>query len=58
MHVQERAIKAGAEQVDIKSQRNDKKVAFGMGYEGEVLMECVVEVSAVGKPRQFNHCER
>lgn len=57
-HVREMAVRAGAEQVDIKSQRNDKKVAFGMGYDGESLMECVVEVSAVGKPRQFNHCER
>lgn len=54
-YVREKALRAGAEQVDIKSQRNDKKVSFGMGYDGEVLMECVVEVSAVGKPRQFHN---
>ena len=52
-HVTERAHKAGAEHVEIRSEKLEKKVGLGQGYDGRVLIETLITVTAVGKPKQF-----
>ena len=53
-HVAERARKAGAEQIEIRSNRLEKKVGLGQGYDGRILIETLITVTAVGKPKQFD----
>ncbi|MCL2786019.1 MAG: hydantoinase/oxoprolinase family protein, partial [Methanomassiliicoccaceae archaeon] len=57
IHVTERAMKAGAEHVEIRSEKLEKKVGLGEGYDGRVLIETIITVTAVGKPRQFKVTE-
>ena len=52
-HVSARAQKAGADHVEIHSEKLEKKVCLGEGYDGRVLIETIMTVTAVGKPRQF-----
>jgi N-methylhydantoinase A/oxoprolinase/acetone carboxylase beta subunit len=52
-HVKERAQKAGADHIVLRSEKAEKKVGLGRGYEGHILIEIKVTVTAVGKPRQF-----
>jgi len=52
-YVTERAKKAGADHIEIHSRKIDKKVGLGEGYEGRILIETLITVTAVGKPRQF-----
>jgi N-methylhydantoinase A/oxoprolinase/acetone carboxylase beta subunit len=56
-HVSERARKAGADHVEIHSEKLEKKVGLGEGYDGRVLIETIVTVTAIGKPRQFKVTE-
>ena len=55
--VAERAKKAGADHIEIHSVKVDKKVGLGDGYEGRILIETHITVTAVGKPRQFEISE-
>jgi len=52
-YVTERALKAGAEHVQLRSEKLEKKVGLGQGYDGRVLIETLITVTAVGKPKQF-----
>jgi N-methylhydantoinase A/oxoprolinase/acetone carboxylase beta subunit len=52
-HVSERARKAGADHIEIRSKKLEKKVGLGEGYDGRILIETIITVTAVGKPRQF-----
>ena len=53
-YVREKAQKAGADHIELRSKKVEKKVGIGKGgYEGRVLLESIVTVMAVGKPRQF-----
>ena len=52
-YVSARAHKAGADHIEIHSEKLEKKVCLGEGYDGRVLIETIVTVTAVGKPRQF-----
>jgi len=52
-YVKEKAIKAGADNVQVRTERTEKRVGVGRGYEGRILLEVKIIVSAVGKPRQF-----
>jgi len=52
-YVSERARKAGAEHVQLRSEKLEKKVGLGQGYDGRVLIETLMTVTAVGKPKQF-----
>lgn len=53
-HVIEMAKKAGADYIDTKVEVNERKYGLGFGFdEGEVLLETEVNVTAVGKPKQF-----
>ncbi|MCL2890878.1 MAG: hydantoinase/oxoprolinase family protein [Methanomassiliicoccaceae archaeon] len=56
-YVTERARKAGAEHVQLRSEKLEKKVGLGQGYEGRVLIETLITVTAVGKPKQFTSDE-
>ena len=56
-YVTERARKAGAEHVELRSEKLEKKVSLGEGYDGRVLIETIITVTAVGKPRQFKVTE-
>ncbi|MDR2699017.1 MAG: hydantoinase/oxoprolinase family protein [Candidatus Methanoplasma sp.] len=51
--VRERALKAGADHIEVRSERIEKKVGLGKGYDGCILLERKIIVTAVGKPRQF-----
>jgi N-methylhydantoinase A/oxoprolinase/acetone carboxylase beta subunit len=52
-HVKERAQKSGADHVEVRTQVVEKKVGLGKGYDGCILIEKIITVMAVGKPRQF-----
>jgi hypothetical protein len=52
-HLKERAQKAGADHVEIRSKKVEKKVGLGEGYDGRILIETIITVTAIGKPRQF-----
>lgn len=52
-HLRERARKAGADNIEVRSEKREKKVSLGEGYEGRILIETQITVMAVGKPRQF-----
>jgi len=52
-YVKERAEKAGAERVELRCVKVEKKVGLGEGYDGRVLIETIITVTAVGKPKQF-----
>jgi N-methylhydantoinase A/oxoprolinase/acetone carboxylase beta subunit len=52
-HLYERAKKAGADHIEIRSVKTEKKVGLGEGYDGRILIETLITVMAVGKPRQF-----
>jgi N-methylhydantoinase A/oxoprolinase/acetone carboxylase beta subunit len=56
-YVKERAQRAGAEHIDIRSSKLEKKVSLGEGYDGRVLIEMIITVTAVGKPKQFKEEE-
>lgn len=56
-HVKERAQKAGADHIEIRSEKVEKKVGLGKGYDGHILIETIITVTAVGKPRQFEVTE-
>ena len=56
--VKEKAQKAGADHVEVRSDKVERKVGLGgKGYEGRILLEIVLTVTAVGKPRQFTITE-
>jgi hypothetical protein len=50
-HRRERAKKAGADHIEIRSEKRERKVTLGEG--GRLLLETTITVMAVGKPRQF-----
>jgi N-methylhydantoinase A/oxoprolinase/acetone carboxylase beta subunit len=52
-YASDRAGKAGAEHIELRSEKLEKKVGLGQGYDGRVLIETLITVTAVGKPRQF-----
>ncbi len=52
-HVDNLARVAGADSVEIKVENHDSKFGFGQDYDGEVLLEKHILITAVGKPRQF-----
>ncbi|MDR1691106.1 MAG: hydantoinase/oxoprolinase family protein [Candidatus Methanoplasma sp.] len=52
-HVKERAEKAGADLIEVRSEKIEKKIGFGRGYDGHMLIEAIITIMAVGKPRQF-----
>jgi len=52
-HVTEKAKKAGADHIEVRSSKIEKKVGLGEGYDGRILIETLITVTAVGKPRQF-----
>ena len=52
-HVDQMARVAGADSVEIKVENHDRKFGFGQEYDGEVLLEKQIRITAVGKPRQF-----
>ena len=52
-HVGERAKKAGADHIEFRSVKVEKKVGLGEGYDGRILIETIMTVMAVGKPKQF-----
>jgi N-methylhydantoinase A/oxoprolinase/acetone carboxylase beta subunit len=52
-YVRERALRAGADHIDVRSSKHEKKVGLGEGYDGRVLIETMITVTAVGKPKQF-----
>ena len=52
-HLLERARKAGADHIEMRSLKTEKKVGLGEGYDGRILIETLITVMAVGKPRQF-----
>ena len=52
-YVKERAQKAGADHIELHSEKIEKKVGLGRGYDGRILIETIMTVTAVGKPRQF-----
>ncbi|MDR0198757.1 MAG: hydantoinase/oxoprolinase family protein [Methanomassiliicoccaceae archaeon] len=52
-YVIERAKKAGADHIETRSSKVEKKVGLGEGYDGRILIETIVTVTAVGKPKQF-----
>jgi len=56
-HVKERARKAGADHIELRSDKIEKRVSLGRGYDGRILIETIVTVTAVGKPRQFTVSE-
>jgi len=57
-YVTERAHKAGADHIELRSEKVEKKVGLGRGgYDGRVLLEATVTVTAIGKPRQFTVSE-
>jgi N-methylhydantoinase A/oxoprolinase/acetone carboxylase beta subunit len=51
--VKERAQKAGADHIEVRSEKIEKKVGLGKGYDGRILIETIITVMAVGKPKQF-----
>ncbi|MCL2712744.1 MAG: hydantoinase/oxoprolinase family protein, partial [Methanomassiliicoccaceae archaeon] len=52
-YVTERAKKAGADHIELRSERLEKKVGLGEGYDGCILIETKIIITAIGKPRQF-----
>ena len=52
-YVRERAMKAGADHIEVRSSKTEKKVGLGEGYDGRILIETVITVMAIGKPKQF-----
>jgi len=52
-YVKGKAEKAGAERVELRHAKVEKKVGLGEGYDGRVLIETIITVTAVGKPKQF-----
>jgi N-methylhydantoinase A/oxoprolinase/acetone carboxylase beta subunit len=52
-YVSEKARKAGADHVEVRSKKVEKKVGLGEGYDGRILIETIITVTAVGKPKQF-----
>jgi N-methylhydantoinase A/oxoprolinase/acetone carboxylase beta subunit len=56
-YVMERARKAGADHIEIRSKKVEKKVGLGSGYDGRILIETIITVTAVGKPKQFKAVE-
>ena len=57
-YVKERARTAGAEHVEVRIEKVEKKVGLGRGYDGRILLEVILTVTAVGKPRQFKVTEQ
>jgi len=55
--VKEKATKAGADYVEVRVNKIEKKVGFGKGYDGSLLIETFITLTAVGKPRQFKITE-
>ena len=51
--VKEKATKAGADNVQVRTEKVEKRVGVGRGYDARILLEVKITVSAVGKPRQF-----
>ncbi|MDR0309311.1 MAG: hydantoinase/oxoprolinase family protein, partial [Candidatus Methanoplasma sp.] len=49
--VKERAQKAGAEHIEVRSEKFEKKVGMKKGYDGHILIEKKITITAVGKPR-------
>jgi len=56
--VREKAQKAGADHIEIHSSKVEKKVGLGEGYDGRILIETLITVTAIGKPKQFKVTER
>ena len=56
-YVTERARKAGADHIEVRSEKLEKKVGLGEGYDGRVLIETIMTITAIGKPRQFKVTE-
>lgn len=56
--VTERAKKAGADFIETNIDTVYKKYGFGDQYQGEVLIEIQMKVTAVGKPKQFIRKEK
>ena len=56
-HVTERAKKAGADHIEVRSEKKEKRVGLGEGYDGSILIETLITITAVGKPRQFEISE-
>jgi len=56
--VTERAKKAGADFIETNIDTEYKKYGFGDQYQGEVLIEIQMKVTAVGKPKQFIRKEK
>lgn len=54
----EKAKAAGADFVDVKIDMDAKQFSFSEGYEGEVLIEILMTVTAVGKPKEFVRKEK
>jgi N-methylhydantoinase A/oxoprolinase/acetone carboxylase beta subunit len=52
-YVTERARKAGADHVELRTEKIEKKVGLGEGYDGCILIETKLVITAIGKPRQF-----
>ncbi len=56
--VSERAVAAGADKFEIKIDQKDKKFGFGDEYGSSVLLETLLTVTAVGKPKEFTMVEK
>ena len=52
-YVTEKARKAGADHIEVRSKKLEKKVGLGEGYDGRILIETIITVTAIGKPKQF-----
>ena len=57
-YVKEKAQRAGAEHIELRSEKVEKRVGLGRGYDGRILIETIVTVTAAGKPKQFNTREQ
>jgi N-methylhydantoinase A/oxoprolinase/acetone carboxylase beta subunit len=51
--VRNRAMLGGADGVEIVVERNDMRASMGKEWGGDVLIETKVNVTAIGKPKQF-----
>ncbi|HTY47087.1 MAG TPA: hydantoinase/oxoprolinase family protein [Methanomassiliicoccales archaeon] len=56
--VRERAEAAGAESIQIVVDRDDMRASMGSEWGGDVLLECRLTITAIGKPRQFHEVAR
>jgi len=56
--VRERAEAAGAESIQIVVDRDEMRASMGSEWGGDVLLECRLTITAIGKPRQFHEVAR